>query len=176
MALLLDKDIWIARLVAIVISIVLLGASIDLAVKGWDAVWPTTFDLHNIKIQQAIMWCTWTLFPPVWFLLEFAVFNFDEDRLEWMKYAQDLASKFWIAVAVVLLAVYFGRDLGKEAAISQIKDQARLSKAISDVVSQYQRNTGQNVLEISVRPTTGTPHESTEGFAVEIRAVPHAAK
>jgi hypothetical protein len=109
-----DDKIIVARLVAVILALAFLVYSLTLVRAGWTAKWPATFDIHCVKIQQVIVWCIWTVFPPLWFLLEFALFKFQDPNFEKLKYGQDLAAKIWIAVAAVLLVLYFGKDI-KEA-------------------------------------------------------------
>ena len=72
------------------------------------------------KPRLVVMFCAWTILPPAWFLLEWYLFerppepNPPDDaqynqklakysqKLADFKYSQELASKIWIAIAVVL--------------------------------------------------------------------------
>ena len=61
---------------------------------------------------KKIILVAWTVFPPVWFLIEWqcqlkSAKGEDASWFNRFKYSQDLASKVWLAVAAVLSAVYF---------------------------------------------------------------------
>lgn len=106
----------IARITAVVLACCWLSYSLWLVVKGWGASFPCDFQITNYKIQQAIAWSVWTIATPVWFLFEYDLFNKrypdpPAALLEKLKYNQDLTGKCWLAVAAVLLAFYFGRDM-----------------------------------------------------------------
>jgi hypothetical protein len=104
------------RISAVVLATCWFSYSLWLVVKGWCLPFPNEFHVANYKIQQAIAWSVWTIAAPVWFLFEYYIFNQSESKatpelLEKFKNNQDLAGKCWVAVAAVLLALYFGRDM-----------------------------------------------------------------
>ena len=63
-----------------------------------------------------------------------------------------------------------------------VKEQAGLRRGIMEAVFRYQRDSGQDVMEISVLRTGEIAHEPEdamtsirqESFAIKIRAVPHS--
>ena len=106
--------------IACVTAVVLAGCwfiwSVWLVYQGWGAHIPERFELCNPKILQAIAWSVWTIVAPLWFLLEYELFNRaypnpPDGELAKLKYNQDLAAKLWVAVVAVFLALYLGRDL-----------------------------------------------------------------
>lgn len=49
----------------------------------------------------------WTLGPPIWFALEHMLASkIDDYSMEDLKIGQELASKFWAAIAASLFAIY----------------------------------------------------------------------
>ena len=54
-----------------------------------------------------------TILAPCWFSFEWFISGHPND--DGLKYAQDLGSRIWIAVATVMLAMYFGKDLARES-------------------------------------------------------------
>jgi hypothetical protein len=67
----------------------------------------------NPKVQQLIVWCLWTISIPLWFLFECWKTKKNMEKLERLKYGQQLAEKFWIAIAAILLVLFFGKDIGR---------------------------------------------------------------
>ena len=105
----------IVRVVAVVGAFCWLGHSACLVKTGWGVPLPQQFVRGNVKVPQAMAWTVWTVLAPLWFLLENSIFNYtgaSKTEREQFKYSQDLAAKVWIAVAAVLLVLYFGKDIG----------------------------------------------------------------
>ncbi|SRR5260370_40278081 len=110
------RRLTVARILAFVLACCWFSYSLWLVVKGWDACFPREFHISDCKIQQAIAWSVWTIATPVWFLLEYYLFDTSypvppPGLLEKFKHNQDLAGKCWLAVAGVLLALYFGHGM-----------------------------------------------------------------
>lgn len=64
------------------------------------------------RYYKAAILAVWLLIVPLWFALE-TFYLYDPERdasLEILKQGQEVASKAWIAVSVVLAALYFGKD------------------------------------------------------------------
>jgi hypothetical protein len=106
----------VARIVAVLLAVYWFIHSVRLVKAGWGMCFPDHFNCKDPKIEQAIAWSVWTIATPMWFLFEYTLFNLaypnpPKELLEKFKYNQDLAGKLWLAVAAVLLALYFGRDM-----------------------------------------------------------------
>jgi hypothetical protein len=103
---------WIAG----VFSTAALLGSLYFARYGWGQKIETG---GRVKILQVIVLVAWTLLPPIWFWAEYiflfrgAYPNEEKHKLESLKTQQDLSSKIWIAVASVLLILYFWKDIGR---------------------------------------------------------------
>jgi hypothetical protein len=106
----------IARITAFILACGVLSYSVLLVGKGWGLCFSHDFRITDYKVQQAIVWSVWTIATPLWFLFEYYLFNKSypdppDSLLKRFKNNQELASKCWLAVAAVLLALYFGRDM-----------------------------------------------------------------
>lgn len=58
----------------------------------------------------------WIIGPPAWFAVDYFVIYKAygvPGSLEYFKYGQDVASKFWIAVTTLLTGLYLNQELGK---------------------------------------------------------------
>jgi hypothetical protein len=66
----------------------------------------------NKQTVKAILLSCWIVGVPLWFAFEtFYLYDPKSDAsLEEFKHAQDVASKVWIAISLVLTALYFGKD------------------------------------------------------------------
>jgi hypothetical protein len=67
-----------------------------------------------ISIFDLVVYAIWTLVPPAWFFLEYnflfpSELKVKDVALEDMKYTQELASKFWIALVALLTAALLFR-------------------------------------------------------------------
>ncbi len=78
-------------------------------------------DKKLTKYLDLILFCTWTIAPPVWFLYEY-VKNFPDEyklnphMLADYKVTQELASKIWASVVVIITAIFYLK-YGKNAFI-----------------------------------------------------------
>jgi hypothetical protein len=54
------------------------------------------------KSSLVILFALWTVLPPLWFLLEWAVLFKPTDNFEHFKYGQELARNLWIAIAALI--------------------------------------------------------------------------
>ena len=106
----------VARIVAVIMAFGWLLYSVRLVRTGWDTPFPHEFELSDQKIQQAIAWSVWTIATPLWFLFEYYLFNMaypvpPQGELDKFKHNQQLSGKCWLAVAAILLALYFGHGM-----------------------------------------------------------------
>ncbi len=73
-----------------------------------------------VKKNEAIILACWTIIPPIWFWIEavflFRIFYINPNDFEKFKHRQDQSAKVWLALGTLLLAVFFGKDLTREAA------------------------------------------------------------
>ena len=66
----------------------------------------------TVKYFDLISYCTWTIIPPIWFLFEYVwVFpkaaKLDPAQLADLKYTQELASKIWGGLVVLITALLY---------------------------------------------------------------------
>ena len=76
----------------------------------------------HVKYLQAFVLSVWIVVPPIWFWFEFFYLYKKENPkpdLDEFKHGQDQSSKIWLALVTVLLGMYFGHDLIREASEKQ---------------------------------------------------------
>jgi hypothetical protein len=91
--------------------------------------------------QKAWIIALWAILPPLWFLLEFALYQMptgpnDGLKFERFKYGQDLASRVWGAIALLLAGLYFGPQL----AVPMTKDHEHAEESIRESASPRSQN------------------------------------
>jgi hypothetical protein len=111
-----------ARIAAATIAFLFSIASFIFAYTSWHDTWKCE---PYFKGAQVVIWCIWTIAPPVYFIFEYGMFTnayppIPDNKqtpllFERLKTGQDIASKVWLAIATVLLVLYFHKDLGQAA-------------------------------------------------------------
>jgi hypothetical protein len=88
--------------VSAIISIILVVVSAVFALNslGWQGVTGLAWN----KIIVGL----WVIIPPIWFWLEWTFFSFglSRDELEDLKHSQELSRNIWVAVVVLLTAIF----------------------------------------------------------------------
>ena len=103
------------RYTVIASATLLLAFGVYLTGAGFGKPWPGTWQWSSPKIQQVVVWAAFTILAPCWFTLEYFIFGpFTDEDLAQFKHGQDQSAKIWIAVAAVMLTVFFGKDLANE--------------------------------------------------------------
>lgn len=63
--------------------------------------------------HRNVLWVTWTLAPPIWFLIQYILapeaWKIGDD-FQRFQYSQQIASKVWLAMVSITTALYFGGD------------------------------------------------------------------
>lgn len=103
--------------------------------RAWNHVWAFTLGLtvafilfsltvvgratdgSSLRRTQQIVLILWLVAPPLWFYLEWSLLTrrgevFKAGEFERFKFAQELASKVWLAIAGALAALYLGQFPG----------------------------------------------------------------
>lgn len=63
---------------------------------------------------KEILYAIWVLGPPIWFFIEYFYLFRQHGKpccIETFKYGQELASRIWLALVVVLGVLFFGKEL-----------------------------------------------------------------
>jgi hypothetical protein len=81
------------------------------------AFWPGSFwevpDAHHCstRIRAAVL-VAWTVGAPLWFMLEYHLFDDNDDKaFARFKYGQSLAAKLWAGASIALAVLYFGKGI-----------------------------------------------------------------
>ena len=89
-----DRNVWLS----------LSAVGITLIVLAW-AYWNNKIGRsadHSVSPILALLFGSWVIVPPFWFLWEWHAWDPQECTFEELKYGQELARNLWIAVAAAL--------------------------------------------------------------------------
>ena len=70
---------------------------------------------HPVRMLQRVSLVIWIVGPPLWFWYEFFyLYKRTKNSEDWdtFKHGQDQSTKIWIALAIVLLGLDFGKSFG----------------------------------------------------------------
>jgi hypothetical protein len=94
----------------VVISTITVVASLALAFYPWRFWEEAALDHTSTWVRGGVL-ALWSFVPPLWFLVEYGMFDGQPADFERLKYLQDLSSKLWAGMLAALTILYFGKDI-----------------------------------------------------------------